>query len=501
MHVLASIEQNLDDQVILYNSSKFSTTTVKKQNGQNQALLDYYKCPEEVGEIELKGELSDEAGFFQFGLGTLCYGRCHTGTPSPHPTGQLFDASGSVETDHGVVRLPFDLSEVVNNLRCERYAVKHDASRSWRMLRRLQHKIYYFFRPWMPVSVRKYIQRFNLSGWHRLPFPKWPVDQSVETILERSLILCMKAKGLSSVPFIWFWPGGAKSCAMMTHDVETSAGVKFCHEVMALDESYNIKSSFQIVPEGRYAVPKELLEELRSRGFEVNIQDLNHDGNLFRDREEFLRRACHINEYLRRFGCSGFRSAIMYRNAEWLEALDASYDMSFPNVAHLEPQRGGCCTVMPYFIGRIVELPLTTVQDYSIFHILDGSSIEIWMRQIKLIHEKNGLITFIVHPDYLKGKREIGLYKALLSHLCRIRADENLWVALPGDVNEWWRARNQMKLVFLNGKWRIEGDGSQRAQIAYATLEGDCITYAFQPAANTFASEGQKNIGSPRTLQ
>jgi hypothetical protein len=40
--------------------------------------------------------------------------------------------------------------------------------------------------------------------------------------------------------------------------------------------------------------------------------------------------------------------------------------MSVPNVGHLEVQRGGC-TVMPYFIGRIVELPVTTSQDYSVF--------------------------------------------------------------------------------------------------------------------------------------
>ena len=59
--------------------------------------------------------------------------------------------------------------------------------------------------------------------------------------------------------------------------------------------------------------------------------------------------------------------------------------MSVPNVAHLEPQRGGCCTVMPYFIGDILELPLTTTQDYSLFHILGDYSIALWKQQIELI--------------------------------------------------------------------------------------------------------------------
>ena len=34
------------------------------------------------------------------------------------------------------------------------------------------------------------------------------------------------------------------------------------------------------------------------------------------------------------------------------QRLDFSFDMSIPNVAHLDPQRGGCCTIMPYFIGN-----------------------------------------------------------------------------------------------------------------------------------------------------
>src|ERR1700674_359997 len=204
------------------------TTTVKEQNAQNQVLVDYYKCPEEFGKIETKGKLSEREGFFQFGAGILCYGRCHSGRPQSSPRGPLFDVSGAVEMDQGTVRLPFDLTEVVNNLRLERYATKADPARALRMLKTVARNVYYFLRPWMPISIRKHLQRVNLRGWHRLPFPQWPVDRTVDTILENSLILCMKAKGISSVPFIWFWPEGAQGCAVMTHDVETSAGADFC---------------------------------------------------------------------------------------------------------------------------------------------------------------------------------------------------------------------------------------------------------------------------------
>jgi len=67
----------------------------------------------------------------------------------------------------------------------------------------------------------------------------------------------------------------------------------------------------------------------------------------------------------------------MYRNGDWYDVFDFSYDMSVPNVAHLEPLRGGCCTVMPYFIGTILELPLTATQDYSLFHILNDYTLDL----------------------------------------------------------------------------------------------------------------------------
>ena len=101
----------------------------------------------------------------------------------------------------------------------------------------------------------------------------------------------------------------------------------------------------------------------------------------------------------------------MYREQQWFEAFEFSYDMSVPNVAHLEPQRGGCCTVMPYFVGNLLELPLTTTQDYSLFHILGSYSTALWRQQIELIMARNGLVSFIAHPDYLCDDRAKGVYR------------------------------------------------------------------------------------------
>jgi hypothetical protein len=221
---------------------------------------------------------------------------------------------------------------------------------------------------------------------------------------------------------------------------------------------------------------------VRRMGFEANLHDLNHDGFLFHSKAEFLRRAALINQYARQFECRGFRSGSMYREQEWFDAFDFSFDMSVPSVAHLEPQRGGCCTVMPYFIGRILELPLTTIQDYSLFHILGDYSIRIWADQIRRILERHGLISFITHPDYLAEPGARSVYRNLLNHLSDLRKAHHIWFAPPGGVNDWWRDRQHMVLVREGCSWRITGHGSSRARVAWAALDGERVVYEVEGA-------------------
>jgi hypothetical protein len=204
---------------------------------------------------------------------------------------------------------------------------------------------------------------------------------------------------------------------------------------------------------------------------------LNHDGYLYQERQLFLHRAKKINEYAKKYGTSGFRAGVMYRNLDWYDAYDFAYDMSMPNVAHLEPQRGGCCTVFPYFVGKILEIPLTTCQDYSLFQILNDYSIDLWKTQVALLQKRHGLISFIAHPDYLIDSRARKVYESLLSYLQQFVARENIWMALPAEVNAWWRARNEMNLVQKDGNWTIDGPDRERAQIAFAVLDGGRLKY------------------------
>jgi hypothetical protein len=444
----------------------------------NQALLERYRCSEQVAEFRLSGSLSRDAGFFKFGANTVCFGQSAAGSRSQSLAETLYDTGGDAKVSEWQVGLPFDPSAIIDNLRLERYAIDHNLNGTQPLSRKALRFAYYSLRPLFPVTFRRQIQRVYLRGWDNRPFPHWPVDTTVEDILERCLAMGMQASGITEIPFIWFWPEGKSACALMTHDVETTLGRDFSARLMDINDEYGIKASFQVVPEKRYSVPESYLSSIRDRGFEVAVQDLNHDGHLYSTRDEFLRRAELIREYRKQFKATGFRAAILYRNLDWLPELDFSYDMSVPNVAHLDPQSGGCCTLFPYFIGKTLEIPVTTTQDYSLFHIIGEYTLDLWKKQARLILGKNGLMNFIVHPDYIVDEKPQKTYRDLLAHLSELRANQNVWIPLPHEVDEWWRARGHMQIVDNGGKLGITGAGSERACIAYARLENGQLTYS-----------------------
>ncbi len=461
----------------------------------NKQFLEYFRCPAKYVDFRLNGDLVSDPGFFRIGPDLTCYGRVSTGHTWPDPSALLDDVLSAVHIENNACLLPFDPDELVENLRLERY------NGAMPVLRRsltgaVGRKTYYAVRPFLPTSVRKHLQRMALHGWDRALFPGWPIDQTVDRFFDAMMACAIRANSGQPIPFIWFWPDGYSSCATMTHDVETAAGRDFCATLMDLDDTFGIKSSFQVIPELRYEVSDEFLRTLRERGFEINVHDFNHDGDLFRNREEFLRRVARINDYGRRFRSAGYRSGVLYRNLDWYEFLDCSYDMSVPNVGHLDPQRGGCCTTKPYFIGKILEIPVVATQDYTLFNILRQYSMDLWEQQIELVLEQHGLISFIVHPDYLLEKRARDVYSSLLERLAHLRRQSKMWISLPRQLNDWWRSRNEMRLVREGTSWQIKGPQVERACVAFAHLEDNRVVYNFDSECQahqipTFAASQQ----------
>jgi hypothetical protein len=117
--------------ITLY-SYRSRSPKVMKIDTMNRALLDYFRCPDHFASFELGGELSEASGFFQFGRGTICYGSCSSDFPARQPTDGLYDAAQDVKFEGERLRLPFDLSQIVDNLRRERHTANF--RESWKKI-------------------------------------------------------------------------------------------------------------------------------------------------------------------------------------------------------------------------------------------------------------------------------------------------------------------------------------------------------------------------------
>src|SRR5262249_52603445 len=107
----------------------------------SKALQDYFRCPE-LPAFGLCADLGSSTGFLRFAPDLVCYGRT-VGETHSTVNGQLFDASAHARIENRQVLLPFDITEVVDNLRYESYVQSSQrlVEKSW------VKEIYYGLRP------------------------------------------------------------------------------------------------------------------------------------------------------------------------------------------------------------------------------------------------------------------------------------------------------------------------------------------------------------------
>jgi hypothetical protein len=161
--------------------------------------------------------------------------------------------------------------------------------------------------------------------------------------------------------------------------------------------------------------------------------------------------------------------------------LGCLYDSSFPDTDPFEPQPGGCCSIQPFFLGDLVELPITLVQDHTLFEILRARSIDPWTNKSDWIMRHHGLINLITHPDYLDTPERLRMYEEFLVYLA---SQGDGWHALPHEVAQWWRTRSGLRCVQENGEVSLSGRGADHANIAWAREHRGEIVFDAEPVAN-----------------
>lgn len=296
---------------------------------------------------------------------------------------------------------------------------------------------YYALKPLMPPRTRLAMRRFYARRQSAQAFPRWPIEPILVERQEAEWRRRIAEAGGAGVPFLNFWPGSARAAVTLTHDVEGPAGIENIDAVRAVERRYGFVSAWYFVAED-YEIPDGLFERLRSDGCEVGLHGITHDAKLFSSRQSFERELPKIHHYLRAWQAAGFRSPATHRNADWMPELGCLYDTSFSDTAPFEPQPGGCCSILPYFLDDLVELPMTLVMDHTLWEILRDTSSARWVEKADWVIANRGLVNLLVHPDYVTDSARLSCYEEFLAHLAA-RAD--LWHALPWQVASWWKAR------------------------------------------------------------
>lgn len=356
---------------------------------------------------------------------------------------QVLDRSGALYSHvlwyprEGCVVLPFDPIAAIEALWRETYVPVGEKT----VLPQSVLTAYYLAKPMIPTGVkgrlRRRMARRALAADH---FLDWPSDDSLDALQRLMLRLILMCSERDRVRFAWFWPDQRPWAAVLTHDVETGAGVARVSLVAEMEAKRGLRSSFNFVPLD-YETPDSLIGALRADGFEIGVHGLTHDGLLCSKWSTFMDRLTAINERARIWEASGFRSPATYRNLEWFQLLEFEYDSSVADTAPLEPQPGGCGSFFPYLVGELIELPITLPQDHTLFGLLGQTSAGVWRDNLRRIRAANGMACLLTHPDpdtgYIGMPQNEAHYVGLLDDL----ADSAAWCPLPRDLARWWRAR------------------------------------------------------------
>ena len=299
---------------------------------------------------------------------------------------------------------------------------------------------YYLVKPLLPRSVQMALRRRHARRRAKQVFPRWPIEDVLVRHQEDSFREAIRANGGERVPFVNFWPGGHRFAYILTHDVEGPAGIENIERVRKVERVHGVVSSWNFVAED-YPIPPGLFEKLRADGCEIGLHGIHHDHRLWRNEERFVRTLPKIHHYLAEWQAVGWRSPVTYRRADWMPRLGALYDSSFPDTDPFEPQAGGCCSIFPYFIDDMVELPITLVQDHTMWELLQQPGIDLWIDKSEWIRKHHGLVNADVHPDYLIRQDRLDLYDEFLGGLTAL---DGGWHALPRDVASWWKDRSKL---------------------------------------------------------
>lgn len=319
---------------------------------------------------------------------------------------------------------------------------------------------YYRIKGLIPSVVRHRLNAAAIRARVKPEFPRWPCESALVEFWREWLRIGLALVGHNDGPHIGFWPSGYDCSIVLTHDVESPAGFARIERIADLEERYGFRSAWNL-PLMQYPIDWGLVGRLRERGFEFGAHGLSHDGRLFRSPQDFARLAPTLERLSFEHDLRGFRAPSTLRNASWIATMAFDFDSSFADTDPYEPQPGGTCSVFPFMLSRVVELPYTLAQDHTLIHLLRRNPLPVWAMKAKWIASVGGMILTLTHPDYTGDGRALATYEDLLRMLADL---PSAWHALPSQVAQWWRERSELELWLDDDRQPVmRGPGASRA--------------------------------------
>jgi hypothetical protein len=320
-------------------------------------------------------------------------------------------------------------------------------------------RAYYCVKGLIPQALRHHLNSVAIRARKPLRFPSWPCESALVEFWRAWLKQGLEIQGAADAWHIGFWPEGAKCCIVLTHDVESRKGFDRMELIADLEEQHGFRSAWNL-PLAQYPIDWQRVARLRARGFEFGAHGLCHDGRLFRSHRDFAELAPLLERLAGEHDLRGFRSPSTLRDPRAIATMSFDFDSSFADTDPYEPQPGGTCSLFPFHLSRLIELPYTLPQDHTLIHLLHRNPLPVWTMKAKWIASIGGMILTLTHPDYCGDGVYLKAYAELLKRLAEING---AWRALPFEAAAWWQQRALLRLRVENGRPIISGPGATRA--------------------------------------
>lgn len=251
-------------------------------------------------------------------------------------------------------------------------------------------------------------------------FPRWPIDPSGD-----ALRWLLGDRGAA-------WPGGKGFAFVASHDVDSAGGMKLARKLLEVEARHGVPAVYSFVT-STYKIDKAFLRDVQAAGGEIAWHSDLHDNRIaFEDEAGIRRRIASARGFLDEFDVKGFRSPSLCRTPLLLKVASETFtwDSSVPDTG----PGGGCATVHPWRIGKMLEVPLTIPMDADLVFRKVGPEkwADAWIEKTKFVKDVGGVAMLCTHPEkHFSGSEPA--WKAYDEFLKRVK-EMDPWVCVPREI-------------------------------------------------------------------